>query len=779
MTAEKQTINLLHIDDDKIYQKKIEHYLESATNIAFKTEQAGCLDIALKILIRQHFDVIMFELDLPDSKGVETLLSIRNAAPFSALVICTDHDDISLFQKTLESGMQHYLVKTDFTPNALIRSLCQACIHNRHIIELNTFLENVDESFAIVRLSNGEDLTFVYSTKMFDRFFAIDKSAAQEIRFHENILKECNTRRFVSHCRKALVKNRPVGFEFSMPWLDREKYFEFTFTYLSEMSSTEPHFSIRINDLTRVKRLEKALRSSRQQYHDIVEKQTDIICRLHPDGSIIFANKAFCLFFDKKKSTVQGSSFYDYIHKDDRDKLTSDLTDTETVIDAGTNYRLSNIRMIHHDGQVRWIQMTLQTTFDSYGNISEHLAVGRDTTEIEMLEAAKEKNLFLYHNIVNETPFLISRFTPDGAITFANDLFCKRFHKERKAIKGTSFFSFFSEGDHQMLLYRLTLLNSDNNSTVCTTPLSDDVQSLIKWTITAILDKNDTILELQSIGEDVTDDFRTVQEEASNHERLAREEKLITLGTLVSSITHEINNPVNFLLLNTPILKSTWHGIAPLLDKHFNETGDFMAGKFPYSKIRDNIGLMFDDMDEGLERIRTIINELKEYTKIMPPELRTLIDINHSIKTAVRIIHKYVTKATSNFKTDYGINLPPLMGNSQKLQQAVINLLLNACQALEDRSKSIHLQTLFDSKKSSILIRITDEGCGIPDENMPLLCKRFFSTKEDSGGTGLGLFITSAIVADHKGTLSFESVVGSGTTATVSIPVEKELQSNE
>ncbi len=775
MTTEEQKIRVLHIDSDTAFNKTIELYLKSSPDNTFYIKHAATLDSALKIISLNSFNVIIFEFDLPDSRGFETFLSISKAAPFSALVLCTGLDDNLLFQKTIEAGAQDFLVKTDITPNALIRSLCQACIRNRHLLKLNTLLENVDESFAIVRLRDEEDLRLVYSTIMFERFFNIDKSSAQALRFPENLLDESNTRRFISHCREALFENRPVRFEFNMPCLATEKYFELTFTYLSAISSTEPHFSIRIKDLTRMKRLEKAIRKSRQQYQDIVENQTDIICRLTPDGTIIFANKAFRLFFGIKKSTLKGSIFSDYIHKEDRYKFSSYLSNTESVIDTGNHNRISNMRVMRHDGQVSWIQLKIQTNFDSYGNISEHLAVGRDITESRILQQTVEKSEFLYRTIVNDIPYLICRFTPDGTITFANHILCKRFQKERKNIEGTPFFSFFPEEVQNMLINNLKSLTKDNNYYDCTATLHDDDQQLIRWMTRAIFDGNDTILELQSIGEDVTEELSRLQEERSNQEKLAQDDKLITLGTLVASITHEINNPVNFLLLNIPILKSTWQGITPILDKHFNETGDFLAGKYPYSKIRDNIGFMFDDMDEGIERIKTIINELKDYTRTIPSEVRTLVDINQCIKAAVLIIGKYIAKTTSNFKTDYGIDIPSIMGNSQKIEQAVINLLLNSCHALEDRSKSIQLQTLFDRKKNSIIIKITDEGCGIPEENLPLLCKSFFSTKSGSGGTGLGLFITSKIVADHKGILSFDSVVGRGTTATVSLPVEKEL----
>jgi signal transduction histidine kinase len=102
----------------------------------------------------------------------------------------------------------------------------------------------------------------------------------------------------------------------------------------------------------------------------------------------------------------------------------------------------------------------------------------------------------------------------------------------------------------------------------------------------------------------------------------------------------------------------------------------------------------------------------------------------------------------------------------------VINLIMNALQSLPDRDRAVCVETAFDEHAREAVIRVRDEGTGMPDEVKNRLFEPFFSTKLESGGTGLGLAISNVIVKDHRGVLEFVSEPGRGTTAIVRLPVE-------
>ena len=116
-------------------------------------------------------------------------------------------------------------------------------------------------------------------------------------------------------------------------------------------------------------------------------------------------------------------------------------------------------------------------------------------------------------------------------------------------------------------------------------------------------------------------------------------------------------------------------------------------------------------------------------------------------------------------------SLPAITGNAQRLEQVVINLIVNACQALQDKDRAIRLVTRVDAAQQWIALEISDEGCGIDKADLARITDPFFTTRREQGGTGLGLAISQRIVQDHGGRMIFESTRGKGTAVLVEFPV--------
>jgi signal transduction histidine kinase len=143
------------------------------------------------------------------------------------------------------------------------------------------------------------------------------------------------------------------------------------------------------------------------------------------------------------------------------------------------------------------------------------------------------------------------------------------------------------------------------------------------------------------------------------------------------------------------------------------------------------------------------------------------------IQSALILVSKMIWKSTDYFALDCGSNLPAIRGDYHKLEQVVVNLLQNACQALSSKEQSVKLSAHYDEAHERIALEIRDEGVGIPEEILHRVTGPFFTTKRNSGGTGLGLWITRMIVAEHGGELQISSRPGKGTTVTVSLPAIK------
>jgi signal transduction histidine kinase len=147
------------------------------------------------------------------------------------------------------------------------------------------------------------------------------------------------------------------------------------------------------------------------------------------------------------------------------------------------------------------------------------------------------------------------------------------------------------------------------------------------------------------------------------------------------------------------------------------------------------------------------------------------VDVNAVLKSAATLLSYMIMKSTNHFSIEYGNPLPLLKGNFQRLEQVILNLIQNACQALRDTRKSIFVSTSYDEKRRSILVKVEDEGVGISSEILPHITDPFVTTKHEAGGMGLGLSISSRIVKEHGGTLTFTSELGRGTKAEVVLPI--------
>ena len=170
---------------------------------------------------------------------------------------------------------------------------------------------------------------------------------------------------------------------------------------------------------------------------------------------------------------------------------------------------------------------------------------------------------------------------------------------------------------------------------------------------------------------------------------------------------------------------------------------------------------MTDPIADMLTRIRNAMMARHEVVGI--PASRIKVKIAEILKDEGYI---------RNFRVEERI--PQIHGNYQRIEQVVVNLLQNACDSLPDNSRSIAIKTNYNEHSGSVVISIADNGVGIPADLLSRIKEPFFTTKRETGGMGLGLSVSSAIVSEHQGSLDFESATGKGTTATVILPVTQQ-----
>ena len=274
----------------------------------------------------------------------------------------------------------------------------------------------------------------------------------------------------------------------------------------------------------------------------------------------------------------------------------------------------------------------------------------------------------------------------------------------------------------------------------------------------------------RELAREVAEKQRALEELRRHQDRLVQADKMASLGILVAGVAHEINNPNGLILLNLPLFEETFRRSLPILEEYFQENGDFSLGRHSFSRLRVELPLMLTETQDAAKRIKRIVTELKDFARRDTAELTDSVDFNVAVQAAVRLVDNAIVKSSHRLSASYGEALPRIRGNSQRVEQVVVNLLLNACQALEGKGKEITLATSFEPRGGMVLLTVHDEGRGITAEDLPRLTDPFFTTKREEGGTGLGLSVSAGIVKEHGGSLSFGSLPGQGTTVTLALP---------
>lgn len=273
---------------------------------------------------------------------------------------------------------------------------------------------------------------------------------------------------------------------------------------------------------------------------------------------------------------------------------------------------------------------------------------------------------------------------------------------------------------------------------------------------------------------DITEKKLAEQDARRKAEQLVHADKMISLGTMAAGIMHEINNPNNVICLNAPMLGKAWESVLGILDDYAEKNGDFPVEKTPYSRARKHIPNLVNGIIEGAERIRNIVGDMKEFVSQQPPNAREETAVNSVLRSSLNLLASKLNKCTKYLYVDYGENIPAAAANAQRVEQVLINLILNGAEALTGREQSLRIRSRYDSAEEKVVVEIRDAGQGIEPEHMGRIFDPFFTTKREKGGTGLGLAISQKIVEAYGGRITISSTVGEGTTAVLALPAVNE-----
>ena len=307
----------------------------------------------------------------------------------------------------------------------------------------------------------------------------------------------------------------------------------------------------------------------------------------------------------------------------------------------------------------------------------------------------------------------------------------------------------------------LTAINSD---------LTDEIFGRIEFQA-QLLSKNQ---EIQNMNQQL--------EEAQN--QLIQQEKLASLGQLAAGVAHEINNPVGFINSNLTMLRKYAERVLELVntldtslagvaDEDLMETINQKKKTLKVDSIKRNMLAVIDESMEGVTRVKQIVQDLKDFSRIDEAEWQWT-DLHAGIDSTLNIAWNEI-KYKAVVHKEYG-ELPNIECVPSQINQVIMNLLVNSAHAMEN-SGNIYLRT--SAQKDSITIEVEDDGCGIPEKIIGKIFDPFFTTKEVGKGTGLGLSLSYGIIKKHNGELAVKSHPGEGTTFTITLPISRKLSDDK
>ncbi|BHH83973.1 cache domain-containing protein [Desulforhopalus sp. 52FAK] len=388
------------------------------------------------------------------------------------------------------------------------------------------------------------------------------------------------------------------------------------------------------------------------------------------------------------------------------------------------------------------------------------------------IEHSLKKSELKYRLLAETAREIILLFRADFTITYANTAWKRISNYSQDEMAGQSI---------------LELVSHDSRDTFKDTiEKATDKQSYDQFFETELTLKNGSVIAVEvsfarmetrtegstflMTARDITEKKKIEAQAKMHQEQLMQTDKMVSLGTLVSGVAHEINNPISSVMLNIQVFDKFWRAVRPVLDNYHELNQDLEIGTMSYPRIRERIPKLLQFSEEGVERVKRIVGDLKDFSGDKPSDLRETVNLNEVVAKAMGLISSLTKKATSDLRIEYSENLPTFQGNSQRLGQVVINLVVNGCQALENNQKGLYLTTGYLEESEEIFLEVQDFGKGMSPEVLSRVKDPFYTTKRDDNGTGLGLSISDTIIRNHGGWLDFKSVPGEGTTATILLP---------
>jgi PAS domain S-box-containing protein len=653
-------IKVLLIEDNATDARLLRLFLAESRTSHFDITHVDRLSQGVERLRTERFDVILSDLLLPDSQGIETFERLKAQVENIPIIVLSGSDDETLAVRAVREGAQDYLVKGKIDAHGLARSITYAI--ERHHVE-----ERLQES---------------------------------------------------------------------------EKHYKFLLE-----SITDYRYCVKV-------------------------EQGKPARTVHSPGCVSITG------YSSAEYDADPELWLRIVHPEDREAVKEQIREIETgMIPEPLEHRI-----IHKNGELRWVRHTVVPCRDHSGKLESYDGLIANITQRKKAEQDLINSEAFYHSLVEHLPQFILRKDLNERFTFANKRFCAMLGKPLEDIVGKTDFDFYPT--HLAEKYqrddRYVIRTGQIFETVEENQAPTGEKSYVNVIKTPIYDARGQIIGIQGIFWDITERKRFEERlQKANQELAASEaalrksheelkaaqlqliqaEKMESIGTLAAGVAHEVKNPLAILMM----------GVNYLTKK--------------LVKPEDNIQQVLKEMREAIDRADSITRGLLDFSAsrqlaIKPENLNVLIE------ETLRLVRHELNKKQIVVQKNFAERLPNVGVDKRQIQQVLVNVIVNAIHAMEERgtltvrtytkqlTETSHFEgsrkaTGFWVGETAVVAEVEDTGSGIPEENLARIYDPFFTTKPTGVGTGLGLPVSKKIIELHGGSLDIRNIKGGGVRVTI------------
>lgn len=479
------------------------------------------------------------------------------------------------------------------------------------------------------------------------------------------------------------------------------------------------------------------------------------------DGGVLTIDKEKRITsFNRSAEEITGHRREEVLNRDCCEVLKNELCEEfcplEEVLEKGKAVYNYEVMITGKAGKEIPVNVTTSPIWDSSKEIIGAVENFRDLTKHKGLWGKLREERNKAHQYLDIAGVIIVAINEKGIVSLINKKGCEVLGYEEKEILGKNWFDLCVPPDareerkhtFEEVMAGEKVEVEDYENTIIT---KSGIERIIAWHNTTLIDEQGHIVGTLSSGEDITTRKQTEEE-------LIQSEKMVSLGQLAASVVHEVNNPLAGIMV-----------YVKLLQKKLKDN------KIQAESTEKQLQKMEQELDRTTRIIRNLLTFARQSDSSMSP-----IDTNKAIDAALLLVRNQINLENIILEKNLDPHLPRVLADFDKIEQVLINIILNAIQAMPDGgnltvttkfSKNINIG---DSWKDAVRIDIHDTGIGIPKENLKKLFTPFFTTKEKGKGVVLGLSVVHGIIGKHRGKIDVKSELDVGTTFSIYLEVMDE-----